>query len=309
MSRQPSASASELRVRTKQRLDYITRLIGGRCTLDQHRELLVTAAWLALLLGCLHYDLAEREKAEAAWQAAYHAGLQAGHGEIVAWSYELAAWFALTEGRYQDVADYARAGQQPAGLTSAMVQLVLQQARGQARLGERREVHAALDQGAKLLEGLLKPEHPENHFVFHHTKWIFYAADCYTCHQADYARTAGTSIDHFRAGFGTDCKSCHFPTRFKGARFAGHDACFQLSAGPHAGISCFDCHTTLTSFAAPGTCMTNTADCMRCHACAHETQTHARVGGFQCTNRKCYECHTFTAGTGLRPPATTRVKR
>ena len=39
----PSASAAELRARTKQRLDYITRLIGGRCTLDQHRELLVTA--------------------------------------------------------------------------------------------------------------------------------------------------------------------------------------------------------------------------------------------------------------------------
>ena len=42
-------------------------------------------------LGCLHYDLGEREQAEAARQAAYHAGLQTGHGEIVAWSYELAA--------------------------------------------------------------------------------------------------------------------------------------------------------------------------------------------------------------------------
>ena len=46
--------------------------------------------------------------------------------------------------------------------------------------GERHEVHAGLDQGAKLLEGLAKPEHPEKHFVFDHTKWIFYAADCYT---------------------------------------------------------------------------------------------------------------------------------
>jgi hypothetical protein len=35
-------------------------------------------------------------------------------------------------------------------------------------------------QGAKLLEGLPKPGHPENHFVFDHTEWIFYAADCYT---------------------------------------------------------------------------------------------------------------------------------
>jgi hypothetical protein len=68
----PSASAPELRARTKQRLSYITRLIGGRLTLDQHRELLVTAGWLALLLGCLHYDLGEREQAETARRAAYH---------------------------------------------------------------------------------------------------------------------------------------------------------------------------------------------------------------------------------------------
>ena len=176
----PSASAAELRARSKQRLRYISRLLHGRLTLAQHRELLVTTGWLALLLGCVHYDLGEREQAEAARQAAYQAGLQAGHGEIVAWSYEMAAWFALTEGRYHDVVDYARAGQQHAGLTNAMIQLVLQQARGQARLGQRRDVHASLDHGAKLLEQLPRPEHPENHFVFDHTKWIFYAATCYT---------------------------------------------------------------------------------------------------------------------------------
>ena len=176
----PSASAAELRARTKQRLRYISGLLGGRLTLAQHRELLVTIGWLALLLGCVHYDLGEREQAEAARQAAYQAGLQAGHREIIAWSYEMAAWFALTEGRYHDVVDYARAGQQHAGVTNAMIQLVLQQARGQARLGQRREVHDSLDRGAKLLEQVPKPEHPENHFVFDHTKWIFYAATCYT---------------------------------------------------------------------------------------------------------------------------------
>ena len=176
----PNASAAELRTRTKQRLRYISGLLHGRLTLAQHRELLVTIGWLALLLGCVHYDLGEREEAEAARQAAYQAGLQAGHGEIVAWSYEMGAWFALTEGRYHDVVDYARAGQQHAGLTNAMIQLVLQQARGQARLGQRRDVHASLDHGARLLEQLPRPEHPENHFVFDHTKWIFYAATCYT---------------------------------------------------------------------------------------------------------------------------------
>lgn len=176
----PSAPAAELRTRAMQRLRYIARMLRGRNTLHQHRELVVTAGWLSLLLGCVHYDLGEREQAEAARQAAYQAGTQAGHGEIIAWSYELAAWFALTEGRYGDVTDYAQAGQQHAGLTSGMVQLVLQQARGQARMGERNEVRASLNRGAKLLGQLPRPEHPEHHFVFDHTKWIFYAATCYT---------------------------------------------------------------------------------------------------------------------------------
>jgi hypothetical protein len=70
---------------------------------------------------------------------------------------------ATAEGRYHDVEDYARAGQQHAGLTNAMIQLVLQQARGQARLGDKREVHASLDHGARLLEQLPKPDHRENH--------------------------------------------------------------------------------------------------------------------------------------------------
>jgi hypothetical protein len=93
---------------------------------------------------------------------------------------EMAAWFALIEGRYNDVIDYAHAGQQLAGVSHAMVQLVLREARGRARLGQRREVRASLDRGTKLLEQLPQPEHPEHHFVFDHTKWIFYAATCYT---------------------------------------------------------------------------------------------------------------------------------
>jgi hypothetical protein len=126
-------------------------------------------------------------------------------------------------------------------------------------------------------------------------------ADCYSCHQLDYARTAGTALDHTRAGFGTDCKSCHFPTRFKDARFPAHEACFQIASGPHARIGCFDCHTSLASAVATGTCATNTADCMRCHLCARVTPQHSTVSGFQCADRKCYECHTFTVGRGVAP--------
>ncbi|HEY6911593.1 MAG TPA: cytochrome c3 family protein [Myxococcales bacterium] len=134
--------------------------------------------------------------------------------------------------------------------------------------------------------------------------------DCVACHQRDFARTAGTALDHSRAGFGTDCKSCHFPSRFKGARFAGHERCFQISGGPHAGISCFDCHTSLASAVASGQCATGTADCMRCHACARVTPQHSDVAGFQCKDLKCYACHQFTpSGGALRAPPRMRGTR
>jgi len=124
--------------------------------------------------------------------------------------------------------------------------------------------------------------------------------DCFTCHQADYARTLGTPIDHARAGFGTDCKSCHFPTSFKGARFAAHERCFQLAAGPHTGIPCLGCHTSLASAASTGACSTGTADCMRCHQCTVVTPVHRNVGGFQCNDIRCYQCHQFTVQGGAR---------
>lgn len=49
----PRASATELRAHNKQWLSYFARLLHGRLTLVQHRKLLVTIGWLALLLGCM----------------------------------------------------------------------------------------------------------------------------------------------------------------------------------------------------------------------------------------------------------------
>jgi hypothetical protein len=119
--------------------------------------------------------------------------------------------------------------------------------------------------------------------------------DCIACHQADYARTRATSIDHTAAGFSTNCRDCHNPWSVRGGRFAAHAACFQLVPGPHAGITCLDCHTSLRSVIATGTCATNSASCTRCHvhACPTMQPVHRQVAGFQCKDRKCYECHQF----------------
>lgn len=176
----PTTPAATLRDRTKRRRKQVVELLGRRTSLDQHRELLVIAAWMAALLGCVHYDLGEREEAEAARQAAYQWARQAGHGELMGWAFEMSAWFALCEGNYEQLIEFAQAGQQIAGATNAGVQLALQEAKGWSRLGDRKQTDQALSQGASVLAQLPVPAHREHHFVFDHTKYMFYAATCYT---------------------------------------------------------------------------------------------------------------------------------
>jgi tetratricopeptide (TPR) repeat protein len=175
-----STPAATLRDRSKQRLKHIMKLLSGRTSLDQHRELLVIAGWIAALLACVHYDLGEREEAEAARQAAYQWAKQAGHGELTGWAFEMSAWFALVEGRYEQLIEFAQAGQEVAGQSSAGVQLALQEAKGWSKLGDRKKTDEALTRGAATLSSMPIPDHPEHHFVFDHTKYLFYAATCYS---------------------------------------------------------------------------------------------------------------------------------
>lgn len=57
---------------------------------------------------------------------------QAGHGELMGWTFEMSAWFALVEGNYEQLIDAAQAGQGVAGGSNAGVQLLLQEAKGWA---------------------------------------------------------------------------------------------------------------------------------------------------------------------------------
>jgi hypothetical protein len=172
----PGTPGPVLRDRVRQRLRYVVELLGRRLSLAQHRELLVQAGWLAALLGCVHHDLGQVEDAEVARQAAQQMGREAGHDEIAAWAFEMAAWFALVDQRYEAVVDLAVAGQAITGTSNALVQLTLQEAKGHARLGDRRRAYEALARGAAILDRLPDPAHPEHHFVFDHPKWVFYAA-------------------------------------------------------------------------------------------------------------------------------------
>lgn len=131
--------------------------------------------------------------------------------------------------------------------------------------------------------------------------------DCASCHQNDTARTRGTAVDHDRPDRQWDtrtCSECHGPLRFSPARMPEHDL-FPISSGPHAGIGCLACHSSLQVMTAPGR-PTGTAACTACHE--HQCTTaggvtetdreHANVTGYQCQDQRCYGCHQ---PVGARP--------
>jgi transcriptional regulator with XRE-family HTH domain len=171
--------AAELRNDTQIWLSKITKLVEGRCTLREHRDLLVLSGWLTLLLACLEYDLGRARQADFARIAANSLGKETGHGEMVGWSFELSAWFALTQGRVKSVAGYPEAGTKAAPHSSVVVQLAAQSAKAHARMGDRERVQQILDDGFRMLAQHENPTRPENHFVIDPAKWDFYAMDCY----------------------------------------------------------------------------------------------------------------------------------
>jgi tetratricopeptide (TPR) repeat protein len=174
----PYANPHELHGEGTAWLRRITSLLDGRLTLSQHREILVLAGWVALLVGCVDYDLGRRTTAEATRRAAHSLGQEAENAEIIGWSAELAAWFALTQGNYRgaiEAVDTALETSQNVGLG---VQLSAQRAKAWSRLGDRRQVEASLDQGRAILQRLDHPSNLDNHFVVDPQKFDFYAMDC-----------------------------------------------------------------------------------------------------------------------------------
>lgn len=183
----PYRDAASLLAESQQWLRRLSRLLHGNVTLSEHSDLLTLAGWLALLVGCVEYDLGRHSAAETTRIAAGRIGREADDGQIVGWAYEMAAWFALTAGDAPEALSAARAGQDAAHAGSATVQLAAQEAKALARLGELRALHDTLDRGYRVLGALPQPARPSNHFVVDPDKWDFYAMDCYRV-IGDYAR-------------------------------------------------------------------------------------------------------------------------
>jgi hypothetical protein len=176
----PTVAPAVLVPRVQKRLRYLAKLLRGKVTLAQHRHLPVGSGWLATLLACLQFDLGDRDGAEASQAAAYTFAYEAEHQELLAWTHELLAWWALVDHRYDEVIEHARTGLAIAPHTSAGVQLAVQEAKGWSRLGDARRAEEAMRTAGTVLSRLPRPEHPEHHFVFDASKLSFYAATCYT---------------------------------------------------------------------------------------------------------------------------------
>jgi tetratricopeptide (TPR) repeat protein len=142
------------------------------------RELIALSGWVTALLACVDWDMNECDAAETARAATFRFAKEIGHSELIAWSYEMQAWFALTEGRYSDVTSIAKAAQTLGGENSAIVQLIMQEARGLSRLGSRKAAESAIERGYSLLQKLPAIYYPR-HFVYDRSKFPFYAASCY----------------------------------------------------------------------------------------------------------------------------------
>lgn len=175
----PHANAHELMKAGKEWLGKVTELLGNRLTLDQHRDILNNAGMLALLVGCLEYDVGDARSAEATRRMAMELGKESGDPGIVGWAHEMLAWFHLTAGNYRAAIAAAEAGAVAAPSQSVAVQLYGQQAKAYARMGMAEQVHSALEKGRLLLDKLPYPDRPENHFVVDPDKWDFYAMDTY----------------------------------------------------------------------------------------------------------------------------------
>lgn len=174
-----SRNPADLIFEGRQWLRRLVDMQGQRLNLKQKCETIELAGWLALLIGCLEYDLGDRNTAEATRRAALSLGIESGNSGIVGWAHEMRAWFALTSGDYRGVVAAATAGQAAAGSHSVGVQLIAQEAKAYARMGKIPEMRDALERGRVLLDSMPYPENVENHFVVDPSKFDFYAMDCY----------------------------------------------------------------------------------------------------------------------------------
>ena len=104
---------------------------------------------------------------------------------------------------------------------------------------------------------------------------------CYSCHQAKYAST--TNPNHQKAGFSTQCQTCHNINTWKGAQYSHK---WPLT-GAHRSTSCIKCHKNQVYKGTPTTCYA-------CHKTQYDNTTNPNHRGLGYPTN-CTSCHTTSA--------------
>jgi hypothetical protein len=144
----------------------VSRLLDGRATLTQRKELMRHAGWLSLLVATACIDLGYDRAAATNFGAARGLADETGDHSLAGWVLETQAWQALSNGHPSRAADLCRAGlDTTAPGTSAHVQLCTQLARVSARLGDTNATHRLVDDCTAMADRMSTPEQAEHHFV------------------------------------------------------------------------------------------------------------------------------------------------
>jgi transcriptional regulator with XRE-family HTH domain len=172
-----SADPTDLHRGVRDRLTQVGHLLPAESTASRRRSLLEAAAWLAVLDGTVLADLRAREAAEDCVLTARRIAQRLGHSEIVAWTYETAAWMAVTDGQFPYALTLVEAGIGVAprggfGLVAALGQ----RARIHACLGEERGVIRDLREAERALAAVGDPPDPADHYFSGPGQAIYFGA-------------------------------------------------------------------------------------------------------------------------------------
>ncbi|HZD67621.1 MAG TPA: hypothetical protein VFA45_01470 [Actinomycetes bacterium] len=117
---------------------WVGSLMDHKLRLDEHRELVVAAGWLSVLLGLLAFDRGDDAAAWVWCDDGRERGLEAGDLELAAWSREPIVPAIFYTGRPGEAVAVAREGLELAPKGSAVeVKLAAQEMRAIAGLGDR----------------------------------------------------------------------------------------------------------------------------------------------------------------------------
>lgn len=151
----------------------------GRVNLDGHRRVLRLAGWLSLLRACLTWDQGDQLGSEHARVAAEGFATDLDDAVMHAWTWELRAWIALTQGDMPQVVAAADAGIRRSPHAPVAAQLHAQKAKAYARMRDQHKTVVALEGVRLVLDEAPTPDNLRNHFSVDPTKASFYAMDAY----------------------------------------------------------------------------------------------------------------------------------